>query len=43
MTTTLILQSLDEVNITVETCEFERSGTHTPTVQNVAVRQGKYR
>ncbi len=40
----LLFQSLDEVNITVETCEFERTGTQTPTaVQNLAVRQGRYR
>lgn len=41
---TPITLSLDEVNITVETCEFERTGTQTPTtVQSLAARQGKYR
>ncbi|KAJ6647453.1 UHRF1-binding protein 1-like [Pseudolycoriella hygida] len=40
---TPITLSLDEVNITVETCEFERTGIQTPTVgQSLATRQGKY-
>lgn len=39
----LWFQCLDEVNITVETCEFERTGAQTPTVQSLAGRQGKYR
>ncbi|XP_037024390.1 UHRF1-binding protein 1-like isoform X3 [Bradysia coprophila] len=40
---TPITLSLDEVNITVETCEFERTGTQTPSgVQSLAARQGKY-
>lgn len=34
---------MDEVNITVETCEIERTtGSNTPSVQAISAPQGKY-
>lgn len=36
-------QYLDEVNITIETCELERTGTPTSGVQLLSAPQGKYR
>ncbi|XP_053673810.1 bridge-like lipid transfer protein family member 3A [Anopheles nili] len=39
---TPIMLTLDEVNITVETCEIARSGTPTAGLSSLAVPQGKY-
>ncbi|XP_052893682.1 bridge-like lipid transfer protein family member 3B [Anopheles moucheti] len=39
---TPILLTLDEVNITIETCEIARSGTPTAGLSSLAVPQGKY-
>uniref|UniRef100_A0A2Y9D1V7 Chorein_N domain-containing protein n=1 Tax=Anopheles funestus TaxID=62324 RepID=A0A2Y9D1V7_ANOFN len=39
---TPIMLTLDEVNITIETCEIARSGTPTAGLSSLAVPQGKY-
>uniref|UniRef100_A0A182QQN3 Uncharacterized protein n=1 Tax=Anopheles farauti TaxID=69004 RepID=A0A182QQN3_9DIPT len=39
---TPIVLTLDEVNITIETCEIARSGTPTAGLSSLAVPQGKY-
>ncbi|XP_055635192.1 bridge-like lipid transfer protein family member 3B [Toxorhynchites rutilus septentrionalis] len=39
---TPITLTLDEVNITIETCEIARSGTPTTGFSSIAIPQGKY-
>uniref|UniRef100_A0AAG5DG24 Chorein N-terminal domain-containing protein n=1 Tax=Anopheles atroparvus TaxID=41427 RepID=A0AAG5DG24_ANOAO len=39
---TPIMLTLDEVNITIETCEIARSGTPTAGLSSLTVPQGKY-